>query len=42
MKAFEMWGFELWEVTYKNLLRNFHHTREIFQIKEMFHLCEVK
>ena len=29
MEVFEIWRFELWEVTYKNLLRNIHGAKEI-------------
>ena len=39
MEVFEIWSFELWEVTYKSLLGIF---REIVPIKEMFDLWEVK
>ena len=28
-KTFELWRFELWEITYETLLRNFHRARNI-------------
>ena len=42
MKVFEIWRFELWEVTYKSLLRSFHRAREIVRLREMFESWEVK
>ena len=41
MEVFKIWRLELWKVTYKSLLNNFRHTREIVRIKEIFQLCEV-
>ena len=42
MEVFEIWRFELWEVTLKSLLRNFNLAREIVRIKEMFELWKVE
>ena len=38
MKVLKILRFELGEATYKRLLSNFHHAREIARVKEMFEL----
>ena len=42
MELFEIWRFELREVNYKSLLRNFHRATEFFRIMEVFEWGEVE
>ena len=42
MELFEIWRFELGEVNYESLLRNFHRATEFVRIMEVFELGEVE